>query len=76
MKKIINYLLVVLALFLILSLFWGRSTYDAFTIEQLIFQLKVNQKGLDASIIYSFIYKVIIPLIILTLLYTIVIEKN
>lgn len=76
MKKIINYLLVVLALFLILSLFWGRSTYDAFTIEQLIFQLKVNQKGLDASIIYSFIYKVIIPLIILTLLYTIVIEKK
>lgn len=76
MKKIINYLLVVLALFLILSLFWGRRTYDAFTIEQLIFQLKVNQKGLDASIIYSFIYKVIIPLIILTLLYTIVIEKK
>ena len=46
---------IALALFLILSLFWGRSTYDAFTIEQLIFQLKVNQKGLDASIIYSFI---------------------
>ena len=69
MKKIINYILVALAFFIFLSLIWGRSTYDAFTIEQFIFQLKVNQKGLEQNIVYSYILKVIIPLIFIMFIY-------
>lgn len=75
-KKIINYILVCLSLLILLSLIWGRNTYDAFTIEQFIFQLKVNQKGLENSIIYSFILQVILPLIFLMLFYTFLIVSN
>ena len=67
MKKKINFLLVALSCFILLCLYWGRITYDDFKIEQLIFQLKVNQNGLDYNIIKSFIYTVIIPFIIITL---------
>ena len=75
-KKIINYILVCLSLLILLSLIWGRNTYDAFTIEQFIFQLKVNQKGLENSIIYSFILQVILPLIFLMLFYTFLIVSK
>lgn len=76
MKKKINFLLVALSCFILLCLYWVRITYDDFKIEQLIFQLKVNQNGLDYNIIKSFIYTVIIPFIIITLTYLFFLNDN
>ena len=64
MKKIINDVIIIISILLLLTYNWARITYDAFKIEQIIFNMKVQQMGLEVNIIKSYILYAIIPLLI------------
>ena len=69
MKKIINDVIIIISILLLLTYNWARITYDAFKIEQIIFNMKVQQMGLEANIIKSYILYAIIPLLIFIIVY-------
>ena len=69
MKKIINDVIIIISILLLLTYNWARITYDAFKIEQIIFNMKVQQMGLEANIIKSYIFYAIIPLLIFIIVY-------
>lgn len=69
MKKIISDVVIIVSLLLLLSYNWARITYDAFKIEQIIFNMKVQQMGLEVNIIKSYILYAIIPLLIFIIVY-------
>lgn len=69
MKKIINDVIIIISILLLLTYNWARITYDAFKIEQIIFNMKVQQMGLEVNIIKSYILYAIIPLLIFIIVY-------
>ena len=69
MKKIINDVIIIISILLLLTYNWARITYDAFKIEQIIFNMKVQQMGLEVNIIKSYILYAIIPLLIFIIAY-------
>ncbi len=75
-SKIIGIIFLLLSFFLFSASLWIKNTFGSVTVEEIIFNMKVPLAGTDMTFVYSFILKVILVSIILTLLTYFIVLKD
>lgn len=66
----------VLSFFLIFTSLWIISYFGEVTLDEIIFNLKVTQKGVDTGFVYDYVYNALILIIVSSCLYYFIIIKQ
>ena len=59
LNKKIGVLILFLSVLLIFTSIWVLNTFGIVTVEEIVFTLMVPQKGMNMSVVYSFIFEVL-----------------
>lgn len=75
-SKKIGVVVLFLSCLLIFTSSWILDTFGIVTVEEIVFTLMVPQKGMNMSVVYSFIFEVLIISILMTIIFYYLILKD
>lgn len=75
-SKKIGVVVLFLSCLLIFTSSWILDTFGIVTVEEIVFTLMVPQKGMNMSVVYSFIFEVLIISILMTIVFYYLILKD